>query len=428
MVISLGSFSQSISWKNLFEVYKSSNDIRTQVIMNLGFNSKGEKEINKLIYSNYERKMLNGAQGEWYEYITTVKGSNQVVFTTENTTLFDKLKNELISDYGFEQNIGETNKNSQLQFVRDSSKIILFSQMNDENTLTKHLIKIVKYYENEKPILAIKNKEKNPEQQNLTRGNTDPLSGINMPKPKKMKIGNYVALIIGIDKYSGSWHPLNNAVHDAKAVEKMLQSNYKLNRVYSLFDQQATRSAIYRVFERLVDSLQENDNLVIYYSGHGEKKLNLNKGYWVPADAKSNSADELISCSDLQTFLGSMKTIHTLLIADACFSGDIFRGNAISIPFEESDKYYNHVYSKSSRQALTSGGDEPVMDGGKDGHSVFAYYLLKTLETNQNKYLDITQVYNNLKVPVINNSDQTPRLDPIKNTGDEGGQFIFMKK
>ena len=68
------------------------------------------------------------------------------------------------------------------------------------------------------------------------------------------------------------------------------------------------------------------------------------------------------------------------------------------------------------------------MDGGKDGHSVFAYYLLKTLETNQNKYLDISQVYNNIKIPVINNSDQTPRLDPIKNTGDEGGQFIFLKK
>ena len=59
---------------------------------------------------------------------------------------------------------------------------------------------------------------------------------------------------------------------------------------------------------------------------------------------------------------------------------------------------------------------------------MFAYYLLKTLETNQNKYLDISQVYNNIKIPVINNSDQTPRLDPIKNTGDEGGQFIFLKK
>ena len=33
-----------------------------------------------------------------------------------------------------------------------------------------------------------------------------------------------------------------------------------------------------------------------------------------------------------------------------------------------------------------------------------------------------------LKIPVINNSDQTPKLAPVKNTGDEGGQFIFIKK
>jgi hypothetical protein len=81
-----------------------------------------------------------------------------------------------------------------------------------------------------------------------------------------------------------------------------------------------------------------------------------------------------------------------------------------------------------SRQALTSGGIEPVMDGGKDGHSVFAYYFLKSLEVNKEKYLDISQIYTKVKIPVINNSEQTPKLSPIKNSGDEGGQFIFIKK
>ena len=82
----------------------------------------------------------------------------------------------------------------------------------------------------------------------------------------------------------------------------------------------------------------------------------------------------------------------------------------------------------TSRQAITSGGIEPVMDGGKEGHSVFAYYFLKTLSGNTGKYLDANQLYNTVKVPVINNSEQSPKLNPIKNTGDEGGQFIFIKK
>ena len=68
------------------------------------------------------------------------------------------------------------------------------------------------------------------------------------------------------------------------------------------------------------------------------------------------------------------------------------------------------------------------MDGGKDGHSVFAYYFLRTLRNNQSKYFDAGQLYTKIKIPVINNSEQTPKISPIKKTGDEGGQFLFIKK
>ena len=69
-----------------------------------------------------------------------------------------------------------------------------------------------------------------------------------------------------------------------------------------------------------------------------------------------------------------------------------------------------------SRQAITSGGIEPVMDGGKDGHSVFAYYLLKALNTNNQTYMDAAELFTKIKVAIVNNSDQTPNLQPIKNT------------
>ena len=68
------------------------------------------------------------------------------------------------------------------------------------------------------------------------------------------------------------------------------------------------------------------------------------------------------------------------------------------------------------------------MDGGKEGHSVFSYYLLQALKTNDTKYFDSSQLYNKIKVPVVNNSDQSPNFNPIKNTGDEGGHFLFIKK
>ena len=185
---------------------------------------------------------------------------------------------------------------------------------------------------------------------------------------------------------------------------------------------------VIKEMEWLVANVKEKDNVFIYYSGHGQFKTDLNKGYWVPVDATSNSTSDYISNDDIQTFLGGIKSNHTLLISDACFSGDIFRGTTVSVPFEDSDKYYKQVHDLMSRQALTSGGIEPVMDGGRDGHSVFAYYLLKTLRKNEGKYFDANQLYGNIRIPVIKNSNQHPEFNSIKNTGDEGGQFIFIKR
>lgn len=261
------------------------------------------------------------------------------------------------------------------------------------------------------------------------RGNGDPLKGLNVSKTlDDLKVGNYYALIIGIDNYSGSWKALNNAVNDAKAVENILKAKYKFNNFKTLYNEKANRTNIISSLEWLVANVKPDDNVFIYYSGHGEFKKSLNKGYWVPYGANTLSTSEYISNSDIQTFIKGIQSNHTLLVADACFSGDIFRGNTMSVPFENSPKYYKKVHSLKSRQAMTSGGLEPVMDGGQEGHSVFAYYLLKALKENNSDMMDASQVFGKLKIPVYNNSDQSPDFKPIGKSGDEGGQFIFMKK
>ncbi len=250
-------------------------------------------------------------------------------------------------------------------------------------------------------------------------------------KPDHIVLGKYYALIIGIDSYSGEWPRLKNAVHDAKGVKEVLESQYRFDHIETLLNQEATRAGIITKLEWLAEELQEDDNLLIYYSGHGEFKEKLNKGYWVPVDATGKSTANYVSNADLQTFLNGIRTRHTLLISDACFSGDIFRSRTTSLSsddFDNMDRYFQEVYNRSSRQAITSGGIEPVMDGGRDGHSVFTYYFLRALKQNSDPYYDAGQVFERLKIPVANNSEQTPILQAIKNTGDEGGQFIFVRK
>lgn len=261
------------------------------------------------------------------------------------------------------------------------------------------------------------------------RGSGDPLKGLNVSRTlDDLKVGDYYALIIGIDKYSGSWKALNNAVNDAKAVENLLKSKYRFTQFKTLYNEEANRTSIISALEWLVENVRPEDNVFIYYSGHGEFKKALNKGYWVPYGATTMSTSQYISNSDIQTFIKGIQSNHTLLVADACFSGDIFRGNTMSVPFENSPKYYKKVHSLKSRKAMTSGGLEPVMDGGQEGHSVFAYYLLKALKENESNMMDASQIFDRLKIPVYNNSDQSPDFKAIGKSGDEGGQFIFMKQ
>jgi hypothetical protein len=261
------------------------------------------------------------------------------------------------------------------------------------------------------------------------RGGNDPLKGLNVARAmKSVDVGEYYGLIIGIDEYSGEWPQLRNAVNDAKGVAELLSSKYTFQSLKTLYNKEATRTNILKEFELLLKNVKENDNVLIYYSGHGEYIQNMDKGFWVPVDASSKSISGYISNEDIRSFLTGIHSKHTLLVTDACFSGDIFRGKTMTIPYENSTKYYSKMYSLNSRKALTSGGVEPVLDKGKDNHSIFAYYFLQALKDNTEKYYDAGQLFDFLKIPVVNNSNQTPAYSPIRNAGDEGGQFIFIMK
>ncbi len=251
---------------------------------------------------------------------------------------------------------------------------------------------------------------------------------INRKLDELITTGKYYALIIGIDDYSGVWPKLKNAVNDAKAVATLLKDEYNFTDIVTLYNKQASRLNIISEIEKLIATVEKNDNVLIYYSGHGELINKLNKGFWVPADATTNSTAGYISNNDVQTFISGINSKHTLLVSDACFGGDIFRGRTSELEFENSEKYFKEVYRRASRYALTSGGIEPVTDGGKDGHSIFTFHFLKTLKENTAKYFTAGQLFNELLIPVANNSEQSPNYQPIKNTGDEGGQFIFIKK
>lgn len=239
------------------------------------------------------------------------------------------------------------------------------------------------------------------------------------------KLGAYRALIIGINDYKDPKIPdLETAVKDAKAMAELLQERYGF-KVNLLLNQNATREVIYRALRKLAISTKSDDSVLIYFAGHGDLDRTYDDGWWIPSDAEGGNPVTYLDNIQVQKSMRSMKARHVLLISDSCYSGTLF-GQTRGLPKVISEKYYLNLYNEKSRWGMTSGNKTPVADDGTRGHSIFAYQLLKELRNNEKPYITTQELYTRIAPVVSNNSEQTPLCRPIRNTGDQGGEFVFV--
>jgi len=232
--------------------------------------------------------------------------------------------------------------------------------------------------------------------------------------------GNYRALLIGNDDYQNI-RDLKTAVNDANAVGRLLKEAYDFQVTYLI---NAGRKEIIDELSRLRRSLTPRDNLLIYYAGHGWLDKDASRGYWLPVDAERDSSANWISTGTISDFLKAMAAKHVIVIADSCYSGTLSRAVKLIVP---SSEYLRRIAGKRARVALTSGGVEPVLDNGRQGHSVFAGALLDALEQNKG-VLEGSRLFNQIRQPVILNAPQTPEYSDIRYTDHEGGDFLFIKR
>ena len=190
----------------------------------------------------------------------------------------------------------------------------------------------------------------------------------------------------------------------------------------------ATEEEIWKSFYNY-RKLTENDNLLIYYAGHGKLDKQNDNGYWLPIDANPEIPNRWISDTDIKGNLRAIKAKHIMVIADSCFSGtllrDISRVSALDIKKEVLIK---KLLEKKIRVALTSGGEEPVLDSGGGNHSVFANKLINILRKNSN-IITGNAVFNKLREQLVLNAKQTPIYNFIQNAGSEiNSDFLFIPK
>lgn len=234
----------------------------------------------------------------------------------------------------------------------------------------------------------------------------------------------YYALIIGVQDYvDDSVQDLDFPLQDAQSVMKVLTTNYTFEQSNVRFLENPDRKEIIRALEELKKEIaKDKDNLLIFYAGHGYWDEDKRQGYWLPRSASWSDPSEWLSNSTLRDHIRGIKTRHTLLIADACFSGGIFKTRDV---FIEPNTPPWEIYQIPSRRAVTSGNLKVVPD-----RSIFVEYLVTRLEANKEKYLLAEKLLVNMKEAVINNSPthQVPLYGVIHETGDEGGDFIFIRR
>ena len=236
--------------------------------------------------------------------------------------------------------------------------------------------------------------------------------------------GKYHALLIAVQDYANpEIGKLDYPASDARQLMEVLRSGYNFEKENIRILNNPDRRTIYKTLQDLRKQLTGKDNLLIFYAGHGMWLDDMKQGFWLPSDAAGlNDPSDWIPNSNIRDYIKAIKAKHILLVADACFSGGIFKlREASSSPGISVEK----IYELPSRKAMTSGSLKTVPD-----QSVFVEFLIKRLKENNEPYIDAQKLFARLREAVINNSkvNQTPLYGAINEAGDEGGDFVFVRR
>jgi uncharacterized caspase-like protein len=244
------------------------------------------------------------------------------------------------------------------------------------------------------------------------------------------EFGSYYALVIGNNDYA-RMPKLDTAVNDAKELSEVLSKKYGF-KVTTLIN--ANRYQTLSALSQMREKLTENDNLFLYYAGHGELDKVNQRGHWLPVDAEPNSTANWISNVDITDILNVMSAKHVLVVADSCYSGTLTRSALgqleAGMTRDTKINWLRTMTKKRSRTALTSGGVAPVLDAGGGNHSVFAKALLDVLKGNGD-VIDGSRLYREVAARVAYAAtrfqvEQVPEYAPIKYAGHDFGDFFFV--
>jgi hypothetical protein len=235
------------------------------------------------------------------------------------------------------------------------------------------------------------------------------------------------AIFFATDKYD-NWGDLVNPVFDSHTIADELRENFGFE--VEVIENPTPEIVFEKILEYSQKTYKPQDQLMVFFAGHGHFDEAFGEGYIVATNSLSNdpSRTSYISHNRLRSVINNIPTQHTLLVMDACFGGtfDPRIASARALTTYESDdkEMLARKLSYKTRRYLTSGGKEYVSDGVAGEHSPFARKFMEALKSKggDDRILTLTEVMS-----------QMERITPTPRAGEFGdneslSDFVFVAK
>lgn len=240
---------------------------------------------------------------------------------------------------------------------------------------------------------------------------------LELPKRNDIKVyrDNEVRIwpvIIGVAQYS-HMPVLKYADDDAYRVYAFLKSPeggaIPDNQIKVLIDEDATREKIIRSLQEQFGQADENDMVMLYYSGHGIK------GSLLPIDY--DGFNNKLYHDDIIELMETSKAKHKLCMIDACYAGSMLEAKAdLSAAI---NVYYGALDKERGGTAMILSCKEREVSLEDSGlrQGIFSHYLMKGLkgqaDANNNNLVTVQELFNYIKnqVGLYTNSVQNPIIE-----------------
>lgn len=183
---------------------------------------------------------------------------------------------------------------------------------------------------------------------------------------KARSLKNY-AIVVGINNYTDR-SSLHTSVNDAETMAALLESyGYDVIKLTDNSDEKPTKSNILEKALGEMGYKKDVGKVVIYFSGHGEKKGD--KTYLIPQDS-NGQVTSYISAEELQKSIKGLKS--AALVVDACNSGgleNIVENGQMILVSSKEDQPSNEVWF-GSLSLFTYNLCEAMREEGKSSSSV----------------------------------------------------------